>query len=143
MREPKWFRYFPRIGRARRYEVRRRRKAAQFQRERVTIKPFCERIYRTGNVTIPSAQSAFPDRGHAPTGIQQRLLHTGIIVAVSSDFVCPEFSTGAWQTKKNAIVSVPETSMDKNDSMPSGKHNVRLTRKIATVDAKPESSAVK
>jgi hypothetical protein len=33
--------------------------------------------------------------------------------------------------------------MNKNDSMPSGKHDIGLAREVAAIDAKPEPSAVK
>lgn len=61
-----------------------------------------------------------------------------------SIFFFPELDIGFWQTKILAtIMSVPETSVDKNDSLVLWQNNIRCARQFSDLNTEPQTTGEK
>jgi hypothetical protein len=61
---------------------------------------------------------------------------------ITSDFALPKFGVARRQLSPRARVAVPETSMDEDNGLVFWKDDVRLARKIFSVEPKPISEPV-
>ena len=74
-----------------------------------------------------SADGTFPDNADPPALFLKVLYVFCIPFFVALKFLFPEFLVGFWEDKILAVfVSVPETSVDKNHRIVSGKYKVRF-----------------
>lgn len=61
---------------------------------------------------------------------------------VFPDLLAPKLFPTLWPTKQVAIVTVPEASMDEENGIAAGEHEVRLAWKVPVMQPKTESAPV-
>lgn len=81
-------------------------------------------------------QLAFPDDQDGPIASLQRLRVGSIPSYVFLEFVSPELRSGFGSGRISATgVTMPEAAMDKNAYLEAWNHNVRIPRKVLSMQA--------
>ena len=97
--------------------------------------PFCRRIHET-DLRVPF-QRAFPYDKNTPSGFRQLMYRPRIPALVGLQFRLPELRSGGRQPEqRTAFVTMPETSMHKNGSVPTSQHDIRTSWQVPCVQTK-------
>jgi len=81
-----------------------------------------------------SPQATFPHDAYPPTQGMQFVEGTGIPLAVFVDFFGPEFCPGCRQPEKTTVMAMPEATVNEDDCIIHGQHNVRSSGKFFDID---------
>lgn len=87
---------------------------------------------------IRPAKFTLPDNNHSPTKLLQIGINLIIPDNIRLELCFPEINPGLWCVGISTVfVSVPETTMNKDNGTVTWQHNIRLTRQVFPVKTKP------
>ena len=85
---------------------------------------------------------AFPENECCPSASLEQIHVVDIPLDIPVEFPIPEFAVGTGSSTPWTIVLVPEATVNENHLLVSGKYKIRSSRKIPTVQSKPESESM-
>ena len=86
---------------------------------------------------------AFPENECCPSVSLEQIHVVDIPLDVTVEFPVPEFAVGSGSSTPWTIVLMPETTVDENYLLVSGKYKVRCSRKIPAVQSKSKSESMR
>lgn len=86
---------------------------------------------------------ALPENENCPPVPLEQIHVVDIPLDVPVEFPVPEFAVGSGSSAPWTIVLMPETTVDENYLLMSGKYNIRCSRKIPAVQSKSESESMR
>lgn len=93
--------------------------------------------------SIPAADGTFPDHADTPAEIFVIFNCLFVTFHIPLEFAGPERQVCFWNMMISAVlVGMPETSINENHSVVTGKHNVRLSGITLVADAVTETGMV-
>jgi len=72
----------------------------------------------------------------------QTIHYLPVPATVGIDLVAPEVRTTSWPLEQRALVTMPETPVNKHDCTMSSENHIRFSWESASVQAEPETRAV-
>lgn len=85
-------------------------------------------------------ESAFPDRGNPPTRVPKRPSNNLVPLHIRLEFGQPEIGTRCWSSGVSTFsMTMPETAMNKYDSLMLRHHDIRLSRNALGMQAVSEA----
>jgi hypothetical protein len=91
-----------------------------------------------------SFQGTFPDVENAPSLLAKGIIRLAIAGAVALDFLLPAINVGTGKAETGTVfMSVPEATLNENDSTVLGQNQIRFPRQIFVVEPKAETKPMK
>jgi hypothetical protein len=92
---------------------------------------------------VAALQGTFPDCKDSPAKGFKIAVIPDINFSIANNLCLPEINSRAWQSKERAVMSMPEATVNEDNSLVFRKNKVRLGRQFLAVQPIPVSSGEK